>query len=94
MTLAPSWFASWTAAVPMSAHAFAEQLGRSSFVSYGGIVVGAAAFAFARKGRWEQSMDRLMERFDRRRRSPSQQESEFKVASIDASSSNSTHNSL
>jgi hypothetical protein len=80
--------------VSTSADAFAEKLGRTSFVSHGGIVVGAAAFAFARKGRWEQAMDRLMERFDRRRQSPSQQESEFKVASIDASSSNSTHNSL
>jgi hypothetical protein len=81
--------------VPMSADAFAEQLGRTSFVSHGGIVLGAAAFAFARNGRWEQSMDRLMERFDRRRQSPRQrEETEPEDAPVEASSSDSTHHSL
>lgn len=78
-----------------SADAFAEQLGRASFVSHGGIVVGAAAFAFARRGDWEQSVDRLMERFDRRRSSPRpRQDREHHVAPPEACSSNSTHHSL
>jgi hypothetical protein len=47
---------------------FAERLGDASFVSHGGVVLGAAALAYAGTDRWEKSIERLMERFDRRRR--------------------------
>jgi hypothetical protein len=52
------------------AQSFAERLGNASFISHGGVVVGAAAVAYAGSDRWEKSIDRLMERFDRRRRLP------------------------
>jgi hypothetical protein len=49
---------------------FAERLGNASFVSHGGVVLGAAALSYAASDRWEKSVERLMERFDRRRHSP------------------------
>jgi hypothetical protein len=49
---------------------FAERLGNASFVSHGGLVLGAAALTYAASDRWEKSIERLMERFDRRRRMP------------------------
>jgi hypothetical protein len=51
-----------------AAESFAERLGNTSFLSHGGLVVGAAALAYTKSDRWEKSIDRLMERFDRRRR--------------------------
>jgi hypothetical protein len=51
-----------------SADAFAERLGKAAFLSRGGLVVGAAVLACSAGDGWEKSIDRLMERFDRRRR--------------------------
>ncbi len=51
-----------------AANAFAERLGRTPFLSHGGVVVGATILASATLDDWEKSIDRLMERFDRRRR--------------------------
>jgi hypothetical protein len=77
-----------------AADAFAERLGKASFLSHGGVVVGAAALAFSASGRWEQSIDRLMERFDRRRRSPSRNRAAKREHQLlETSSSNSTQNS-
>jgi hypothetical protein len=50
------------------ADSFAERLGNTSFLSHGGLVIGTAALAYTTSDRWEKSIDRLMERFDRRRR--------------------------
>jgi hypothetical protein len=50
-----------------AAESFAEQFGEASFLSHGGIMVGAAALAATTTGRWEKSMDRVMEQFGRRR---------------------------
>jgi hypothetical protein len=78
-----------------AADAFAERLGRASFISHAGIVVGAAALAFSRNGRWEQSMDRLMERFDRRRRPRNlRRQIEQEASPVETSCSNSSHKSL
>jgi hypothetical protein len=55
---------------PGDSSSFAERLGNASFVSHGGVVLGAAALSYAVSDRWEKSVERLMERFDRRRRSP------------------------
>jgi hypothetical protein len=49
---------------------FAERLGNASFVSHGGVVLGAVALTYAAGDKWEKSIERLMERFDRRRRLP------------------------
>jgi hypothetical protein len=78
-----------------AADAFAERLGKASFLSHGGVVVGAAALAFSKRGRWEQSIDRLMERFDRRRRLPAHKHAaKRKQTTLETSSSNATHDSL
>ncbi len=78
-----------------AADAFAERLGKASFLSHGGIVVGAAAMAYSADGRWEQSIDRLMERFDRRRRPTGRKRSiKREQQPLETSSSNSAHNSL
>jgi hypothetical protein len=50
-----------------AAESFAERLGQTSFLSHGGIMVGAAVVAAASTGRWEKSMDRVREQFGRRR---------------------------
>jgi hypothetical protein len=50
-----------------AAELFAEKFGQASFLSHGGIVVGAAVLAASTTGRWEKSMDRVMEQFGRRR---------------------------
>ncbi len=50
-----------------AAESFAEQFGQASFLSHGGMLVGAAALAATTAGRWEKSMDRVMEQFGRRR---------------------------
>jgi hypothetical protein len=50
-----------------TAESFAERFGEASFLSHGGIMVGAAALAAASSGRWEKKMDRVMEQFGRRR---------------------------
>jgi hypothetical protein len=50
-----------------AAQSFAERFGNASFLSHGGMVVGAAALAATTAGRWEKSMDRVMEQFGRRR---------------------------
>ncbi|HJQ79007.1 MAG TPA: hypothetical protein VJ828_03585, partial [Lacipirellulaceae bacterium] len=50
-----------------AAESFAERFGNASFISHGGMMVGAAALAAASSGRWEKSMDRVMEQFGRRR---------------------------
>jgi hypothetical protein len=50
-----------------AAESFAEKFGQASFLSHGGILVGAAALAASTSGRWEKSMDGVMEQFGRRR---------------------------
>jgi hypothetical protein len=50
-----------------AAESFAERFGQASFLSHGGMVVGAAALVATTGGRWEKSMDRVMEQFGRRR---------------------------
>jgi hypothetical protein len=50
-----------------AAESFAERFAEASFLSHGGMVVGAAALAATTAGRWEKSMDRVMEQFGRRR---------------------------
>jgi hypothetical protein len=50
-----------------AAESFAERFAEASFLSHGGVVVGAAALAATTAGRWEKSMDRVMEQFGRRR---------------------------
>jgi hypothetical protein len=78
-----------------ASESFAERLGNASFVSHGGIVVGAAAVAYATGDRWEKSIDRLMERFDRRRRLPAWRrgtKSESRIS--DAASRDPVHSSL
>jgi hypothetical protein len=86
--------ASDNSAPSRSADAFAERLGKASFLSRGGVVVGAAALAFSAGDRWEQSIDRLMERFDRRRRSPNRQRAVKRERPlVETLSSTSTHNS-
>jgi hypothetical protein len=50
-----------------AAESFAERFGEASFLSHGGMLVGAAALAATTAGRWEKSMDRVMEQFGRRR---------------------------
>jgi hypothetical protein len=50
-----------------AAESFAERFGQASFLSHGGMVVGAAVLAATTAGRWEKSMDRVMEQFGRRR---------------------------
>ena len=77
-----------------AADAFAERLGKASFLSHGGVVVGAAALAVSANGRWEQSIDRLMERFDRRRRSPNRNRAAKREQPLVESSSSNSQNSL
>jgi hypothetical protein len=61
----------WVLPVPANqsqiAESFAERFGNASFISHGGMMVGAAALAAASAGRWEKSMDQVMEQFGRRR---------------------------
>ncbi|HEY3394182.1 MAG TPA: hypothetical protein VGK58_15825, partial [Lacipirellulaceae bacterium] len=61
------WALPGPAAHLQAAESFAERFGNASFVSHGGMMVGAAAVAAASSGRWEKSMDRVMEQFGRRR---------------------------
>ncbi len=85
--------ASNSSSTSKAADAFAERLGKTSFLSHGGVVVGAAALAFSASGRWEQSIDRLMERFDRRRRSPNHYRAAKRERQLlETSTSNSAHN--
>ncbi len=41
---------------------FAERLGNASFVSHGGVVVGAAAMSLAAGDSWEKRIDRALEK--------------------------------
>jgi hypothetical protein len=47
---------------------FAERFGQAPLFWHGGVIVGAATLAGRNKDRWEKSMDKLLERFGRRRR--------------------------
>jgi hypothetical protein len=54
--------------LPESSASFAEWLGQAPLFLHGGVIVSAAMLASRNNDRWEQSKDKLLERFGRRRR--------------------------